>query len=106
MNWLARLVLRFLPRVVVPELPDDAVQAAINRGRRAETILQDEVLLEAFSEIETKLSEQWRSSSSASHEVRERLFHQVAALQSVRSQLKRWSEDAVFLADRLEKAAR
>ena len=104
--FIRRLVLRWLPASIVSELPEDRVQLALQRGRRADDLLSDPVLSEAFAEIEAKLSSEWRDSASISHEKREVLFHQVSAIQSVRAQLKRWSEDAVYLAARIEKAGR
>lgn len=104
--FLRRLILRWLPASLLSELPEDQVQRALMRGRRSAALLADETLSEAFAEIEAKLSAEWRDSASLSQDKREVLFHQVAALQSVRSQLKRWSEDAVYLADRIEKAGR
>lgn len=100
---ILRFVLRFLPAPVAVELPEDRTQLALDRGRRASNLLADETLHEAFRSIEDKLADEWRNSASASQEKREVLFHQVAALQSVRDQLKRWSEDAVFIAAQIEK---
>lgn len=105
-NFIRRLILRWLPASVAADLPEDRVQLALMRGRRAADLLADDVLAEAFGEIESKLSSEWRDSASMSHEKREVLFHQVAAIQSVKAQLKRWSEDAVYFADRIEKAGR
>ena len=105
-RWFRRLFVALLPVVKVAPLPEDQTQAALIRGRHAESLLQDEVLSEAFSEIENRLMAEWRDSASLSHEKREVLFHQVAAIQSVRGQLKRWSEDAIYLASRIEKAGR
>lgn len=102
-RFLVRLMLRMMPPAVVVELPEDRTQAAIDRGRRAQSLINDPALDEAFGAIEQRLADEWRNSASASRDKREVLFHQVAALQSVRDQLKRWSEDAVFLAAKLEK---
>ena len=102
-RFLARLMLPLLPRAVAVELPEDRTQAALDRGRRAQVILADPALAEAFGAIEQRLADEWRNSASASKEKRDVLFHQVAALQAVRDQLKRWSEDAVFLAAQIEK---
>lgn len=106
MNWLVRLIVRLLPAAVVAELPQDRTQLAIDRGRRAEGLLNDETLQEAFGEIEAKLTDEWRRSADPSNDKREALFRQVAALQSVRGQLKAWSEDAKFIAAKIEKARR
>lgn len=106
MALLTRWFVRLAPDPVVRALPEDKVQASIDRGRRAENLLADEVLSQAFEEIERKLTEQWRNTSDASSDAREALFRQVAALQSVRGQLKHWSEDAKLYAARIEKARR
>lgn len=106
MNWLVRLILRFLPASVVAQVPEDRAQLALDRGRRAEGLLNDETLAEAFNEIEAKLTDEWRRSADPSNEKREALFRQVAALQSVRGQLKAWSDDAKFIAAKIEKARR
>lgn len=106
MNWLVRFLIRYLPEPVIQQLPEDRAQLALDRGRRADVLMADETFTEAFGEIEARLTEQWRKSADASHEQREALFRQVAALQSVRGQLKAWSEDAKFIAARIEKAQR
>lgn len=103
MNWLARLILRLLPRAVIHELPEDRTQLALDRGRRSQYLLTDETLAEAFAEIEAKLLDGWKSTPSPAAQQREAIFNQVAALQSVRDQLKRWSEDAKFVAAQIEK---
>lgn len=106
MNWLVRLILRFIPASVVVQVPEDRVQLALDRGRRSEGLLNDVTLQEAFAEIEAKLTEEWRRSADPSNDKREALFRQVAALQSVKGQLKAWSEDAKFIAAKIEKARR
>lgn len=106
MRWWHRLLIRFLPASVVVGLPEDRALLALDRGRRADMLLNDETLIEAFRDIEVRLTNEWRNSASASKEMRETLHHQVAAIQSVRDQLRRWSEDAKFIAAKLEKARR
>jgi len=103
MNWFAKLILRLLPASVVNELPEDRVQRGLDRGRRSAGLLADEVLTEAFDSIEARLTDQWRATPSHSKDEREALFHQVAAVQSVRAQLKAWSDDAKFVAAQIEK---
>lgn len=103
MTWLHRLILSFLPASVVVELPEDRTQLALERGRRARSVLADDILIDAFAEIEGRLKEQWVNAPSLATEARETLFHQVAALQSVQSQLKTWADDATFIAAQIEK---
>jgi fructosamine-3-kinase len=100
--WL-RFVLRFLPAAVVTQLPDDRVQLQLERGRRAKTLMADETLAEAMSEIEARLTQQWSNTASHNAESRESLFHQVAALHAIRGQLKVWADDAFYLAAQIEK---
>lgn len=100
---LLRLALRWLPPSVVLDLPRDRVELALDRGRRAEALLADEVLIAAFQEIEGGLTSQWRDTPTSAKEARESLFYQVAATQSVLAQLQAWAEDARFVAAQIER---
>lgn len=105
-RWLYRAFLWLLPVPKEPELPIDRIAFAIGRGEQAKRLLSDETLSAAFEEIEGKLTDQWRGTAAPSSEQREVIFAQIAALQSVRGQLKAWCEDATFLAAKLEKQRR
>jgi len=46
-------------------LSDDKKAAAIHRGQRAQSLLDDPLFQEVFSELEADLVERWKSASSA-----------------------------------------
>lgn len=99
-----RLLLALLPVVKVESLPEDQVQAQIDRGLRAKALLDDPTLNEALLEITARVTAEWQDTAAFSQDKREVLYHQVAAVDALKGQLKRWSEDQIYLAARLEKA--
>lgn len=82
----------------------DRIQAILDRGRRARAVLEDDTVGEAFDHIAAQLQKQWRSTTAPMTEHRETLFHQVAAIDAVRSQLRQWVEAADFEQAKLDKA--
>lgn len=101
-----RLLLALLPVVKVEPLPEDRVQAQLDRGRRARALLDDATLNEALDEIRGRITAEWQDTAAVSKDKREVLYQQVAAVDALKGQLTRWAEDQVYLSARLEKAER
>ena len=82
----------------------DRVEAILERGRRARAALEDETVTEAMDYIAEQLQRQWRATTASMTQRREELFHQIAAIDSTRAQLRRWVDDADFEIAKREKA--
>ncbi len=82
----------------------DRVRAIIEQGERARTVLGNEAVIDAMDHISNQLQQQWRSTTSPMTQRREELFHQIAALDAVRGQLKTWVEAAKYEQEKLDKA--
>lgn len=74
----------------------DRLEEIHERGRRARAVLENETIVEAMDHITDQLQRQWRATTSPMTEARERLFHQLSALDAVRAQLKSWVDAADF----------
>lgn len=59
-----------------------------DRGRRAQELLDDELMVEAFSLIRTKLTNEWADSPARDTEGREKLWLMLKLLSSVEGHLK------------------
>lgn len=79
--------------------------ALMERGRRAKAVIENVTVVEAIDHIASELQKQWRSTTSPMTAQRESLFHQVAAMDSIKRQLHLWVADAKFEQDRLDKAS-
>ena len=82
----------------------DRLEAIFERGRRAEAVLDNETVTEALDYISESLLRQWRATTSTMTSTRETLFHQVAAMDALRAQLRSWVETAAFEQAKLDKA--
>ena len=71
-------------------------EAIYERGRRSRAVLDDATVTEAFDHIVEQLQRQWRATTAPMIGPRETLFHQIAAIDAVRAQLKSWAEAADF----------
>src|SRR5262245_65828838 len=67
----------------------DKLQAAAERGRRAKTLLENELLQEAFKTLEDGYTAAWKSWPAADTAGRERLWLAVNVLGKVRDHLAR-----------------
>lgn len=81
----------------------DRLEAIFDRGRRAQAVLDNETVVEALDHISETLLRQWRSTTSTMTITRETLFHQVAAMDALRAQLRSWVDTAKFEQDKLDK---
>jgi hypothetical protein len=68
----------------------DAVKlrAQAERGRRAETLLNDPLMVEAFDTLEKKIEEAWRNSSSEDRQARDNAYLLIRLLTTLKSNLK------------------
>lgn len=74
-----------------PAQPDELeLLKARERGARAEALLRDETLMEAFTEIERVYYEAWRSSGALDIELRERSHISINLLGDIKAQLIRF----------------
>jgi hypothetical protein len=59
----------------------------VERAAKAEALLRDPTLVEAFDTLETNFIEAWRNSSVADTDNRERIYHLLSALQALKGQI-------------------
>jgi hypothetical protein len=64
-----------------------ALQRAVDRAARARTLVEDELLREAFTSLKSRYLEAWEQSNLRDTEGRERLFQAVHIIGSVQSHL-------------------
>jgi len=82
----------------------DRIAAILDRGRRARAVLADETVTEAMDHIAEQLQRQWRSTTAKMTEHRESLFHQIAAMDATRAQLRTWVEQADYEQAQIDRA--
>lgn len=68
-------------------MSDDRLQAAITRGARAQELVRNELLAEAFAKLEADYVTAWKSWAAADSDGRERLWLAVNVLGKVRDHL-------------------
>lgn len=74
---------------------------AINRAARAQVLLEDELLVSAFRDIEEFYTEQWRGSSANDEVAREKIWVTLKLLKQLRSTLEGYLETGVIARSRL-----
>lgn len=65
----------------------DKTEMEILRGERAQLLLQDELLIDAFTLIEEELTEQWQNSPARDQEGREKLWLSLKLLHKLQRNL-------------------
>jgi hypothetical protein len=68
-------------------MSEDKLQAAVSRGARAEALLSNDLLQEAFTRLEQDYIEAWKISSARDTDGRERLWQAVNIVGKVRDHL-------------------
>jgi hypothetical protein len=63
--------------------------AAIARAARAQALIEDELLAEAFAALEARYVEEWRATQFRDTDARERLWQAVNVLRKVKDHLSR-----------------
>jgi hypothetical protein len=72
------------------------------RGEQARRLLEDEVLQEAFAEVEQNLRQRWEASTFGAVDAREACYHLHCALAALKAQLTSYWTTAKLTADRGE----
>jgi hypothetical protein len=72
---------------------DAKLAAAMARAARAQALIEDELLQEAFAALETRYVEEWRASQFRDTDARERLWQAVNVLRKVKDHLSRMLAD-------------
>ena len=68
-------------------------EKAINRAAQAKRLIEDELLVEAFSEAKRRYIEEWEKSPARDTDGRERLWTMVKLLEKVRGHLEQIMAD-------------
>lgn len=101
----AGVVQRLMRTLRKPTTVDETgLSAQMERGARAEALLGDEMLQQAFRDIETIYLRAWRQSDAHDVEGRERAHVAVCVLDDLRNQLLAFVRDGAVARERLEKA--
>jgi hypothetical protein len=87
-------------------MSDDKLQTAITRAARAKALVEDELLAEAFSRLETDYVAAWKSWAAADTAGRERLWMAVNVLARVRDHLNTVIANGKIARRRLEELTR
>ncbi len=74
-------------------------QKVIDQGYHAKRLLEDEVLLEAFAQVEHDIYTEWRTTALHDHQQRADLFHTLKGLERLKARLQA-TLDAGVLASR------
>jgi hypothetical protein len=76
------------------------------RAQRAQALLGDDVLREAMDALRASLIEQCAVTAPSAVSLREEIWGEIRALQSVRAKLKSWATDLAITARRADRAGR
>ena len=87
-------------------MTEDKLHESISRGARAEALLQNELLQEAFSRLEQDYIEAWRISPARDTDGRERLWQAVNIVGKVRDHLVKVVNDGKLAQRHLHELAR
>jgi hypothetical protein len=85
-------------------MSDDKLQTDINRGQRAEQLLADPLLTEAFEKLESEYIAFWKNTGTRAEETnaRERIWHAVQVIGKVRSHLRSVMADGTIARKELD----
>ena len=67
----------------------------ITKANHAKRLLEDEVLKEAFDQVEQDIFFEWRNTASAEHNKRSDLFHTLEGLERLKARLRAILDDGV-----------
>lgn len=84
-------------------MSDDPLADRIERGKRAEILLRDPLLLEIFAEFETECLSFWRTTKVADTDGRERIWQAVNVAAKVLSTLSHLAANGRIAKDDLER---
>ena len=72
----------------------------ITKANHAKRLLEDELLKEAFAEVEKDIFEEWRMSAPADHDARSNLFHTLKGLERLKARLQAILDDGLVAKSR------
>ena len=72
----------------------------ITKANHAKRLLEDELLKEAFAEVEKDIFEEWRLSSPAEHDARSDMFHTLKGLERLKARLQAILDDGLVAKSR------
>jgi hypothetical protein len=87
-------------------MDEDKLQAAIERGARAEALLQNELLQEAFAALERDYVEAWKLTPARDTDGRERLWQAINVVGKVRDHMVKVVNDGKLSQRHLSELAR
>lgn len=67
----------------------------ITKANHAKRLLEDEVLKEAFEQVEADIYYDWRSTGLSDHQTRADLFHTLKGLERLKARLQAIFDDGV-----------
>ena len=76
---------------------------SVQRGKDAERVVMDPVLLEAFADLEQQYTNEWKSSKVDDMVNREQAYARVTALTDLKRQLQSYVDDAKIANKQLER---
>jgi hypothetical protein len=72
----------------------------ITKANHAKRLLEDELLKEAFAEVEKDIFEEWRMSAPADHDARSSMFHTLKGLERLKARLQAILDDGLVAKSR------
>lgn len=72
----------------------------ISKANHAKRLLEDELLKEAFAEVERDIFEEWRLSAPADHDARSDMFHTLKGLERLKARLQAILDDGLIAKSR------
>jgi hypothetical protein len=72
----------------------------ITKANHAKRLLEDELLKEAFAEVEKDIFEEWRMSAPADHDARSNMFHTLKGLERLKARLQAILDDGLVAKSR------
>jgi len=87
-------------------MSEDKLQAAISRGARAEALLQNELLQEAFATLEHDYIDAWKMTPARDTDGRERLWQATDIVAKIRDHLIKVVNDGKLSQRHLSELAR
>jgi hypothetical protein len=87
-------------------MTDDTLERDAQRGRRAEQLLADELVIEIFDTMRKEYLQWWEASPARDTEGRERCWQAVQLLGKVRSHLQAMAADGKLAKAEIERMAR
>jgi hypothetical protein len=87
-------------------MTEEDIAQIIDRGRRAAELLENDVLIEALTSLETDTLSRWRATHARDIDGRETLYATLQGLESFKAGLTSWVNAARLMADKVEKQQR